>query len=78
MSTVNNGPQIVRNGLILGLDASARRSYLPNSLINMNNWTVSTGGVTGYNQNGQTNENQRTITTNPWVDSDVIWGSYPN
>jgi hypothetical protein len=78
MSTVNNGPQIVRNGLVLGLDASARRSYLPNSLINMNNWTVSTGGVTGYNQNGQTNENQRTITTNPWVDSDVIWGSYPN
>jgi hypothetical protein len=78
MSTVNNGPQIVRNGLILGLDASARRSYLPNSLINMNNWTVSTGGVTGYNQNGQTNENQRTITTNPWIDSDVIWGSYPN
>lgn len=78
MSTVNNGPQIVRSGLILGLDASARRSYLPNSLINMNNWTVSTGGVTGYNQNGQTNENQRTITTNPWVDSDVIWGSYPN
>jgi hypothetical protein len=62
----------------LGLDASARRSYLPNSLINMNNWTVSTGGVTGYNQNGQTNENQRTITTNPWIDSDVIWGSYPN
>jgi hypothetical protein len=44
----------------------------------MNNWTVSTGGVTGYNQNGQTNENQRTITTNPWIDSDVIWGSYPN
>jgi hypothetical protein len=78
MSTVNNGPQIVRSGLILGLDASARRSYLPNSLINMNNWTVSTGGVTGYSQNGQTNENQRTITTNPWVDSDVIWGSYPN
>jgi hypothetical protein len=78
MSAVNNGPQIVRSGLILGLDASARRSYLPNSLINMNNWTVSTGGVTGYNQNGQTNENQRTITTNPWVDSDVIWGSYPN
>jgi hypothetical protein len=78
MSTVNNGPQIVRSGLILGLDASARRSYLPNSLINMNNWTVSTGGVTGYNQNGQTNENQRTITTNPWIDSDVIWGSYPN
>jgi len=27
MSTVNNGPQIVRNGLVLDLDASSRRSY---------------------------------------------------
>jgi len=27
MSTVNNGPQIVRNGLVLNLDASSRKSY---------------------------------------------------
>jgi len=78
MSTVNNGPQIVKNSLILNLDGSARRSYLPNSLINMNNWTVSTGGVTGYSQNGATNENQRTLIANPWGDTDVIWGSYPD
>ena len=30
MSTVNNGPQIVRTGLILDLDASYMRSYSPN------------------------------------------------
>jgi len=30
MSTVNNGPQIVRNGLVLDLDASYMRSYSPN------------------------------------------------
>lgn len=30
MSTVNNGPQIVRNGLILDLDAGYMRSYSPN------------------------------------------------
>lgn len=30
MSTVNNGPQIVRNGLVLDLDASYLRSYSPN------------------------------------------------
>ena len=30
MSTVNNGPQIVRTGLVLGLDASNMRSYSPN------------------------------------------------
>ena len=30
MSTVNNGPQIVKNGLVLDLDASYMRSYSPN------------------------------------------------
>jgi len=30
MSTVNNGPQIIRNGLVLDLDASYMRSYSPN------------------------------------------------
>ena len=34
MSTVNNGPQIVRSGLILDLDASYMRSYSPNVLPN--------------------------------------------
>jgi hypothetical protein len=34
MSTVNNGPQIVRNGLILDLDASYMRSYSPNVMPN--------------------------------------------
>jgi hypothetical protein len=30
MSTINNGPQIVTNGLVLNLDASDMRSYSPN------------------------------------------------
>jgi hypothetical protein len=30
MSTVNNGPQIVRNGLVLDLDAGYMKSYSPN------------------------------------------------
>jgi hypothetical protein len=34
MSTVNNGPQIVRNGLILDLDAGYIRSYSPNVMPN--------------------------------------------
>ena len=34
MSTVNNGPQIVRSGLVLGLDASNMRSYSPNVMPN--------------------------------------------
>lgn len=78
MSTVNNGPQIVRNGLVLNLDASTRGSYLPNSLINMNNWTVSNGSVTGYNQNGDTAENQRSAASNPWGHTGIIWGTFPD
>ena len=34
MSTVNNGPQIVRSGLILDLDAGYMRSYSPNVMPN--------------------------------------------
>jgi hypothetical protein len=34
MSTVNNGPQIVKSGLILDLDASYMRSYSPNVMPN--------------------------------------------
>jgi len=37
MSTVNNGPQIVRNGLVLDLDASYMRSYSPNVMPNPTN-----------------------------------------
>jgi hypothetical protein len=37
MSTVNNGPQIVRSGLILDLDASYMRSYSPNVMPNPTN-----------------------------------------
>ena len=37
MSTVNNGPQIVRTGLILDLDASYMRSYSPNVMPNPTN-----------------------------------------
>jgi len=37
MSTVNNGPQIIRNGLILDLDAGYMRSYSPNVMPNPTN-----------------------------------------
>jgi hypothetical protein len=77
MSTVNNGPQIIKGGLVMLLDSYARGSYLPNSLINMNNWTVSNGSVTGYNQNGATAENQRSAASNPWGQTGIIWGTFP-
>ena len=37
MSTVNNGPQIVRSGLVLDLDAGYMRSYSPNVMPNPTN-----------------------------------------
>ena len=71
------GPKVVTNGLVLGYDASDRNSCLPNSLINMNNWTVSGGSVTGYNQNGATAENQRFAAANPWGHTGIVWGTFP-
>jgi hypothetical protein len=47
MSTVNNGPQIVRSGLVLDLDASYMRSYSPNVMPNPTNIFVWSG--TGNN-----------------------------
>jgi hypothetical protein len=47
MSTVNNGPQIVKSGLVLDLDASYMRSYSPNVLPNPIDpyaWAVNGGG----------------------------------
>ncbi len=71
------GPKVVTNGLVLGYDASDRNSCLPNSLINMNSWTVSGGSVTGYNQNGATAENQRFAAANPWGHTGIVWGTFP-
>jgi hypothetical protein len=48
MSTVNNGPQIVRNGLVLDLDASYMRSYSPNVFPNPTDllgWSQMTGVI---------------------------------
>jgi hypothetical protein len=45
MSTVNNGPQIVRNGLVLDLDAGNGKSYSTNRFQALGSGTV-TGNVT--------------------------------
>lgn len=47
MSTVNNGPQIVRNGLVLDLDASYMRSYSPN--VHPNSTNIFAWSGTGNN-----------------------------
>lgn len=77
--SVYSGPSMPTAGLALRLDATNPKSAKGRrSLINWNNWTVGTGGVSGYGANGQTAENQRLVDTNPWGISDVVWGSYPS
>jgi len=73
------GPNIIKNSLAASLDAADRNSFLKYSLINMSNWAVGTGGVTGFNPNGNpASENQRFSGTNPWGQTDIIWGSFPS
>ena len=76
----NYGPRITRDGLLLYLDAAnTRKSSIGlRSLINWSNWTTGSGGVTGYNQNGQTIENERVSATNPWGNTAVVWESRPS
>lgn len=71
------GPKIVTDGLVLALDAADRNSYLKFSRINMSNWTVGSGSVTGFGINGSVSENQRLLGTDPFGQSAIVWGTYP-
>jgi len=75
---VTVGPKIVTDGLVLCLDATNSRSYVRHSDINMDNWTVGTGGVTGFSQNGATSENSRIVDINPMGESAVVWKTSGN
>jgi len=77
--SLSHSPQIVTDGLLMCLDAANRKSYIRSaaaSLINMDSWTVSSGGVAGYNQNGNTEENTRLYDTDPWGNQSIVWGTY--
>jgi len=71
------GPNISRNGLVLYLEGSQLVSkYNQNySLVNTRTWTISSGSVTGYSQNGTTAENIRQLGTDPFGNNTVIWAS---
>jgi len=48
MSTVNSGPQVIQNGLVLNMDASYMRSYSPNVFPNPTDllgWSQMTGVI---------------------------------
>ena len=52
MSTVNNGPQIVRNGLVLDLDAGNGKSYSTNRFQALGSGTVTTNVTFAINGDG--------------------------
>lgn len=64
--------------MVICLDAGNPQSNLGNrSIINWNNWTTGSGSITGYNQNGQTAENERVNASNPWNNTAVVWEARP-
>ena len=90
MSTVNNGPQIVRSGLILDLDAGYMRSYSPNVVpyptdlfawcgaAATNSCTISRD-TTMTRQYGSTPMKMTVTGTDPYVDTinSTIWSLAP-
>lgn len=73
-----SGPNLVKDGLILDLDISNRKSYvdsLNTSFINTSSWADGqTGSATGYSANETVStENARVIGTDPWGNFNVVW-----
>lgn len=76
---IHYNAQAITDGLAVCVDAGNYKSSKGRlSLINWNSWTLGTGGVSGYGQNGNTAENQRIFDTDPWGYSSLVWGSYPS
>ena len=63
MSTVNNGPQIVRSGLILDLDASSVPSYSAISVYKVECYSTFGGGLRSANYTVQYSDDNSTWTT---------------
>ena len=77
---VYSGPSIVTDGLILDLDIANSKSFIDaanTSLINTSTWAVGNNSVTGYDVNQTAaNENSRLSGTDPWGDTNIVWGTY--
>jgi hypothetical protein len=63
MSTVNNGPQIVRSGLVLDLDASLVSSYSAIAVYSVQCYSTYNGGLRSANYTVQYSDDNSTWTT---------------
>lgn len=76
---IHYNAQSVTGGLVSYVDAGNYKTVKGRrSIINWDSWTVGSGGATGYGQNGLTAENARLVDTDPWGNSNIVWGSYPS
>ncbi len=50
----------------------------PNILLPEAYWSLGSGGVTTFGQNGNTGENERVSGTDPWSNSAIVWESRPS
>jgi len=77
---VNYNPRVVTNGLVLCLDAGnpfkSAKGF--KNLLDLSTWTLGTGSVTGFSQNGTTAENQRILDTGPFGVSALVWDTPSN
>lgn len=72
------GSSIVKDNLVLHLDAANPKSVKPNyNLLDLSSWDIGSGGVGQFNQNGNTSENERILVNNPIGREDVIWQCQP-
>jgi hypothetical protein len=77
---VNYNPRVVTNGLVMCLDAGnpfkSAKGF--KNLLDLSTWTLGTGSVTGFSQNGTTAENQRILDTGPFGVSALVWDTPSN
>ena len=73
-------PKIVTNGLVMALDAANTNKSAKGfkNLLDLSTWTLGTGSVAGFSQNGTTAENQRILDTGPFGVSTVVWDTPSN
>ncbi len=77
--SIFNTGNVPLDGLVLWMDGDYYN--LPPSMdrnfLNNTSWVVGTGSVTGFNQNGLTQENNRIISTDPFGNQAVVWETRP-
>jgi hypothetical protein len=77
--TLSHSPNIVRDGLVLYLDAANEKSYRSyENLLNVSTWLIGTGSVEGFTSNGSESENERIFDIDPWGNSNIVWQALPD